>query len=187
MIYVPVIETIQVTKTIENDRFDASPNFQRFKYNNVYQNNFSLACKINNNPIKATSNKHSVVFGSSQERKRTSKLILPSLQYDLNFKSVDRHQASPKLRVQRTKRIKSEKSDKQCCHSPIINKTETIVQTTTATELNYLQKLIKRVKTPRIEKKPKISLRQDEFIPMNSQELKESLFSLMNKYGIKQK
>ncbi|CAD8046092.1 unnamed protein product [Paramecium primaurelia] len=186
MIYVPIIESLQVNKTIENDRFDASPNFQRFKLNNLHQNHFSLACKINNT-IKATANKNSVVFGSSQDRKRPSKLILPSLQYDLNFKSVDRHKASPKIRGNRTNRIKSEKSDKQCCHSPLINKTETIVQTIQTTELNYLQNLIQRVKTPRVGQQHKISLRQDEFIPMNSQELKESLISLMNKYGLKQR
>ncbi|CAD8049972.1 unnamed protein product [Paramecium sonneborni] len=186
MIYVPVTETIQMTKTIENDGLDASPNFQRFKYNNVHRNNFSLACKINN-PLKPASNKRSVVFGSSQERKRTSKLTLPSIQYDLNFKSVDRHQASPKIRVQRTKRFKSEKSDQQGYPSPIVKNTQTIVQNLKATEQHYLEKLIQRVKTPRIQNKPKISLKQDDYIPMNSQELKQSLFSLMNKYGIKKK
>ncbi|CAD8136926.1 unnamed protein product [Paramecium pentaurelia] len=186
MIHLPTIDLISIPKSNENEKNEASFDFRRFKLKKITKMNHSLQIKLN--IVNKDSNaKNQVAFGSSQERRKPSGKKFPPLQYDLNFKSVDRHQASPKLRTIRSTRIKSEVSQQYCERFPYsFLKTETIEQTIQPTKLNCLQKLIKKVRSPKIELQSSIMLKQDEFIPMSSKELKESLISLMHKYGIRQ-
>ncbi|CAD8051904.1 unnamed protein product [Paramecium sonneborni] len=187
MLHLPMIDLNQIPKLKDNDKNEATFDFRKFKVNKI--TNMSRSLQIKLNVVNKDSNtKNQVAFGSSQERSKASGKIFPPLQYDLNFKSVDRHQASPKLRTIRSTRIKSEISQQYCERFPYpypCTKTETIEQKNQPSKINCLQKLMKKVKTPKIEIQLN-SMKQEEFMPMSSKELKESLILLMNKYGIRQ-